>query len=569
MLLSLTVVNFTIAKHVQLDWAGGFTSITGETGAGKSVTLDALALCLGARGDADKIYEGAEQLSVSAEFDVEELPEAYELLQDEGVLNPDNAYSCIIRRIIKRKGGSKVTVNDHPVTVQFLKTLGNLLATIHGQHAYHELLSAGAALRILDHYAENSAEQEKTKSAFTTLKQLEKEKTRLVETAQASKEKQQLLSFQLKELDDFGPQDYEFAGLEAEQKKLSHASELHDESTAISALLDGDDGQVEGALTLIRSAIRKMEGMVNHDDSLQPQLDSLHSALAELEDVSAETANYISSIDVDPERIHEVEERFSKYVNLAKKYQIAPEHLPMFHSDIALELQGIDADEGRLEMMDEEIKIAHANYIACAEELSQTRKTASEQLSESVSKNVQRLNMNGAQCVFSVSPIEDITKSTAAGVDNVEILVSTNDTGSLKPISKVASGGEISRINLVIQLINAQKQDTPTLLFDEVDVGISGPTASVVGSLLKELGESTQVISITHLPQVACFGHQHYHVKKEKIGGKMSSSVTILHDEDRVEEIARLLSGSSLTQKALENARELLENGRDSCSPPS
>ncbi|MEG3765010.1 DNA repair protein RecN [Alteromonas sp. 14N.309.X.WAT.G.H12] len=567
MLLSLTITNYTITKQLQLDWAGGFTSITGETGAGKSVTLDALALCLGARGDTDKIYEGADHLAVSAEFDVEDLPAASALLHDEGVLAPDSPHSCIIRRVIKRKDRPKATVNGHPVTVQFLKHLGTTLASIHGQHAYHELLGQGTALNLLDCFAQNQSQKECVSHAFNVLQKLRKEKNQLVDATAAFKERHQLLSFQRKELDDFAPLIDEFPALEIEQKKLSHAAELHHEASAISTLLDGDGGRQDGAITLIRTVIRKMEDMVLHDEGLKPQLDSLHTALADVEDVSAETARYTMHIDVDPQRVVDVDKRFSKYVNLAKKYQVLPEDLAQHHEAVISEMDAINDNEGRLDAINEEISEAESHYLACAQRLSKTRAKASQYLSDSVTKNIQRLNMSGAQCLFSLTPINDITKGNANGLDDVTILVSTNGNASLKPLSKVASGGEISRINLVIQLIIAQKQDTPTLLFDEVDVGISGPTASVVGSLLKELGESTQVISITHLPQVACYGHQHYHVKKEKVNGKMSSGVTILHDEERVEEIARLLSGSSLTKKALENARELLENGRDSCSP--
>lgn len=564
MLISLTVANYTIAKHLKLDWAGGFTSITGETGAGKSVTLDALALCLGARGDVDKIHEKADQLSVTAEFDVEELPNAFKMLDEAGIINPDDPYSCIIRRVIKRKGAAKVTINDHPVTVQFLKTVGALLATIHGQHAYHELLSSGAAMRIVDHFADNRKCRLATKNAFATLQQLKKEKMALEETSQAFKERQQLLTFQLNELDEFSPLEDEFTELEMEQKKLSHASELSSDCSTVNTLLDGGDGRSDGALSLIRSAIKTTEEMASHDATLQNSVDSLHSALAEIEDVSSEMYNYALKIDVDPHRAIQVEERFSKYISLSKKYHVVPEDLHQYHASISTELSSMEAGESRLDEIDSKIEEAKASFLEAASLLSETRRTSSENLSAEVSRKIQLLNMDGALCKFSVEPHQDMNRASAFGMDDVEILVSTNGSSNLKSISKVVSGGEMSRINLVIQLISAQKNDTPTLLFDEVDVGISGPTASIVGSLLKELGESTQVISITHLPQVACYGHQHYHVKKREVDGDISSIVANLHDEERVEEVARLLSGSTLTAKSLDNARELLDNGQNS-----
>lgn len=564
MLVSLTVANYTIAKHLKLDWAGGFTSITGETGAGKSVTLDALALCLGARGDVDKIHEKADQLSVTAEFDIEELPDAFKMLDEAGIINPDDPCSCIIRRVIKRKGAAKVTINDHPVTVQFLKTVGAFLATIHGQHAYHELLSSGAAMRIVDHFAENEKHRLATKKAYNTLQHLKKEKVTLEEASHAFKERQQLLTFQFNELNEFSPLEDEFTQLETEQKKLSHATELSTDCSTVNTLLDGGDGRSDGAISLIRSAIKTAEEMASHDPALQNSVDSLHSALAEIEDVALDMSSYGSKIDLDPHRANEVEERFSKYISLSKKYHVLPEDLHNYHESISTELSNMEAGESRLDEMDSKIEEAKETFLKDASLLTETRLKSSEKLSAEVSNKIQLLNMDGALCKFSVTPIQDMCKASAHGIDEVEILVSTNGSSNPKPISKVASGGEISRINLVIQLISAQKNETPTLLFDEVDVGISGPTASIVGSLLKELGENTQVISITHLPQVACYGHQHYHVKKREVDGDISSVVSNLFDEERVEEVARLLSGSTLTAKSLDNARELLDNGQSS-----
>lgn len=566
MLISLTAVNYTIAKHVNLDWAGGFTSITGETGAGKSVTLDALSLCLGARGNADKIYEGAEQLSVTAEFDVEALPKAHAMLDSEGLTDPDSPFSCIIRRVIKRNGGSKTSINGHPVTVQWLKTIGAHLATIHGQHAYHELLSAGAAIKITDNFAQNQVERKDVSLAYEHYQNLVSERKGLLEAAKTSRERQQLLSFQKKELEDLSPLDDEFEQLEMEQKTLSHSTELLSNANYIYGLLDGDDNGSDGVSSTISKAIRTLELMLEHDSSLKAQFDSLHNALAEIDDTSSEMNTYISKVDVDPQHANHVEQRYSNYINLARKYHVKPENLSQYFVEIDKELENIESGESRLNEIDETIVKAESAFFTAAKALSKTRDKAVGELSQLVSNNMQRLNMKGAKCDFSLTSHNDIEKANKSGTDSIEILVAMNAGTQLKPIGKVASGGEVSRINLVIQLINAQREDTPTILFDEVDVGISGPTAAVVGGLLRELGENTQVISITHLPQVACYGHQHYHVSKAETDGETSSQVTMLHDDDRVHEIARLLSGKNLTEKGLDNARELLENGKNTCS---
>jgi DNA repair protein RecN (Recombination protein N) len=566
MLISLTAINYTIAKHVRLDWAGGFTSITGETGAGKSVTLDALSLCLGARGNADKIYEGAEQLFVTAEFDLEALPKALSMLNENGLVDPDSPYSCIIKRVIKRNGNSRTSVNDHPVTVTWLKEFGEHLATIHGQHAYHELLSPGAAIKITDDFAQNKKERENASMAYRHYLGLVSERDNLIDAAKTSKERQQLLSFQLKELEELSPIEGAFSELEEQHKTLSHSAELSDNANRVSVLIDGDDDRVNGITSQINEAIKTLELMVEHDNKVQPQIDSLYSALAEIEDTSSSISSYISKIDVDPQHAADVEATYSSYINLARKYTVTPEGLAQYFVDIDEELKSIESDSSRLTEIETSIKQAETDFIAAAKALSATRKGAAKALSDLVSKNMQRLNMKGAKCCFLHDAFDSIEKANKNGLDHIEILVAMNAGSQLKPIGKVASGGEVSRINLVIQLINAQREETPTILFDEVDVGISGPTAAVVGGLLRELGESTQVISITHLPQVACYGHQHYHVSKKESEGETASEITMLHDDDRVQEIARLLSGETLTKKGLDNARELLENGKNACS---
>lgn len=552
MLLQLTISNFAIVSFLELDLRRGMTSITGETGAGKSIAIDALALALGERADADSVRPGADKADISARFRIDKLPNVKAWLSEQEL---DEQDECILRRTLSREGRSRGYINGTPVPLSQLKALGALLINIHGQHAHQELQKPEHQRALLDAYAGHQQLVNGVSRSYQHWRQLNNERKRLQEEQEKWQAERQLLEYQVAELDEVALGEDEFPELEAEHKRLSNGAELvTDCQLVMDVLADNDE---TNALQLVRQGLKTLNELVSMDAQLAPVLEMAEAGLIQLEESHSELSRYLDRLELDPERLHEVESRMSRLMDLSRKHHIPSGELYDFHQELKARLDNMDRDSNRLEGLDDEVAQAKAAFMQAAERLSQSRQRYAAALNKKITQSLHQLSMEKGR--FEIQVNADTTGGfSPLGIDRVEFLVSTNPGQPLSPLARVASGGELSRISLAIQVITAQKVETPTLIFDEVDVGVSGPTAAVVGKLLRQLGESTQVLVITHLPQVAGNGHQHFFVSKSSDTECTETRMQELDEQHRLQELARLLGGNRITDNTLANARELL-----------
>ncbi|WP_116472449.1 DNA repair protein RecN [Zobellella maritima] len=552
MLLQLTISNFAIVSFLELDLRPGMTSITGETGAGKSIAIDALALALGDRADADSVRPGAEKADISARFRIDKLPKVKAWLCAQEL---DEQDECILRRTLSREGRSRGYINGTPVPLAQLKALGQLLVNIHGQHAHQELQKPDYQRTLLDAYAGHHQLLQEVSRGYQHWRQLSNERKQLQAEQSQWEAQRQLLQYQVAELDELALADDEFPTLEAEHKRLANGAELiNDCQLALNILGDGEE---TNALSLLQQGLKTLIDLSQMDERLGPVLELVQNSLIQLEEGHSELNRYFDRLELDPERLYEIEARLSKVMELARKHHVPPAELAAFHQDIRRQLEQMEQNDSRLHGLDEEVALAKSEFLQASERLSQSRQRYAESLNTQITQSLHQLSMERGRFEIRVTPDAD-TGYSPLGIDRVDFLVSTNPGQPMSPLAKVASGGELSRISLAIQVITAQKVETPTLIFDEVDVGVSGPTAAVVGKLLRRLGESTQVVVITHLPQVAGNGHQHFFVSKSSDANDTQTHMHELDNPSRLQELARLLGGNKITSNTLANARELL-----------
>ncbi|CAM2976847.1 DNA repair protein RecN [Vibrio ordalii] len=551
MLAHLSVNNFAIVKSLQLELSKGMTTITGETGAGKSIAIDALSLCLGGRAEAGMVRQGEEKTEVSAAFILDNNLNATRWLEDNDLLDQKE---CILRRIITKDGRSRAFINGSPVPLSQLKALGQLLINIHGQHAHHQLMKSEYQMSMLDQYAGHVSLVKETRSAYQMWRQADNQLNQLKENSQQNQAQVQLLEYQIKELNELAIGEEEFNELEQEHRRLANSGELA--TTCQQAIELIYEGQEVNALSLLQSANHALLELAELDEKLATLPNMVAEAIIQLEEANSELRNYLDSIDVDPERMAYVEERYSKVMSISRKHYIAPETLYHHHQDLLKQIAQLDCSEDKLQELESNVAKQYQQFATCADKLHKSRSRYAKELDKLITNSMHELSMEKAK--FCIEVNHETTHPSPLGFDTVTFLVSTNPGQPLQPIAKVASGGELSRISLAIQVITAQKVDTPSLIFDEVDVGISGPTAAVVGKMLRTLGESTQVLCVTHLPQVAGCGHQQLFVSKQAKAGKTETQMKRLDNEQRVAELARLLGGSQITESTLANAKELL-----------
>ncbi|WP_047045509.1 DNA repair protein RecN [Vibrio mexicanus] len=551
MLAHLSVNNFAIVKSLQLELAKGMTTITGETGAGKSIAIDALGLCLGGRAEASMVRQGEEKTEVSAAFLLDNNIHATRWLEDNELLDGSE---CILRRTINKDGRSRAFINGSPVPLSQLKSLGQLLINIHGQHAHHQLMKSDHQMSMLDQYAGHHNLLKRTRDAYQVWRQADNSLKQLKENSQQNLAQKQLLEYQIKELNELSIGENEFEELEQEHKRLSNSGELA--STCQQAIELIYEGEEVNALGILQSANHSLIQLAELDEKLAELPNMLSEAIIQIEEANSELRNYLDDIDVDPARMAFVEERFSKVMSIARKHHVIPEELFTHHQDLLAQIEALDCSDEKLDALAVEVEEKYQGFLVAAEKLHKSRCRYAKELNKLISQSMHELSMEKAKFVIEVC--NDNSNASPLGLDNVVFTVSTNPGQPMAPIAKVASGGELSRISLAIQVITAQKVDTPSLIFDEVDVGISGPTAAVVGKMLRTLGESTQVLCVTHLPQVAGCGHQQLFVAKQTKAGKTETKMHKLDDSQRVSELARLLGGSQITESTLANAKELL-----------
>lgn len=551
MLISLAIKNFAIVSQLEVNWHNQMTTITGETGAGKSIAIDALAQALGERSEASMVRANTDKAEVIASFDVSKLTTAQNWLKENELFNDDD---CILRRVVTKEGRSKAYINGSQVPASQLKAIGSLLVSIHGQHAHQLLIKPDHQRFMLDQYAGSLDLLAKVKLVYQELQSKTSEFKQLTEKQAEFSAQKQLLQYQVDELNNAELTDGEYQEIENEHKRLHHANSLQgDTQHALDILHENESGNAYSAL---QTALSLLQKSANLDSRLNPTIELLDSALIQLDEGTSELRNYIDQLELNPQRLIEVEQRLNLYVELSRKHQVFPELLIDKLTSLTDELNKLANSDTRLLELELEIEQAKNSYKELAITLTEKRNHFAQQLNKKITASMKQLNMADAE--FNIDINSDPEVFTQFGSDKVEFLVSANPGQPLQPLLKVASGGELSRMSLAIQVIIAQKVTTPTLLFDEVDVGVSGPTASAVGKLMRELSNNTQVICVTHLPQVACYGHQQQFVNKQTTTGSTQTSMEALDQSGRIDELARLLGGDTISATTKANAQELL-----------
>lgn len=552
MLVHLSVHNYAIVEHLDLELQGGMSVITGETGAGKSIMLDALGLALGDRADSGVVRPGADKADILASFDLADIPEARCWLSERDL---DTDGPCILRRVITSEGRSRAYINGSPCPQGDLKALGELLIDIHSQHEHQSLLKPDTHRRLLDEYAGASDLARQVQLAAQRWKQTRSELERLSNSSDEQRARHQLLSYQLEELENLSLGDNELEQLEQEHKTLSNAEQLLGTCRQVLELCsESDAGNVLSALT---ASLNRLGAFSNQPGALSEATNLLASAQIQVEEAVGELNRFIDHFDADPQRQQQLEDRLDSIYSLARKHRVQPGDLGQLQQRLLDELESLNADDEAVERLTDELAAYARHYQEKASELSQLRQAAASTLASAVEVEMQRLGMPGGR--FNIQLIaQDSENLQPNGLEQIEFQVSANPGQPLKGLAKVASGGELSRISLAIQVITAQTSRVPTLVFDEVDVGIGGPTAEVVGQLLRRLGERGQVLTVTHLPQVAAQGHQHLFVHKQRGSEETRTAVATLDAEQRIEEVARMLGGLDLTDESLAHARKML-----------
>ncbi|AYM78552.1 DNA repair protein RecN [Janthinobacterium agaricidamnosum] len=553
MLHTLSIRDFVIVDTIELEFSAGFSVLTGETGAGKSILIDALTLALGGRGDASVVREGAAKADITADFSVSEVAQAWlvahEFANDDG--------GALLRRVIDNAGRSKAYINGIPATAAQLRELGDMLVDIHGQHAHQSLLKSEAQRALLDGQAtarEAGAEQDARQVAalHKRWRALVRQREEFETNAANVLYERERLEWQVGELEKLAAKPGEWTEITNEHSRLSHAASLLEGAQeALAIISESEDHPIVSQLSALNQKLGKL---VSVDAELQPIVDLIESSRIQLQESVYALNNYLDRVELDPERLHQLDARMEAMHSTARKFRVTPEELPEEHAKLSEKLQHL-ADASDIEgLLRQEAKI-EAEYRAVAERLSATRRAAALELGQAVTRAMQELSMTGGSFEIALHPCDP----AAHGLEQVEFLVAGHAGTAPRSLAKVASGGELARIALAISVITSHATTTPTLIFDEVDSGIGGAVAEVVGRLLKRLGQGRQVLCVTHLPQVASQANQHFQVAKSTLdNGKTASRIDMLDAKARVEEVARMLGGLEITATTRKHARELL-----------
>lgn len=552
MLIALSIRNFVIARALELEVAPGLTVLSGETGAGKTILLDALMQLAGGRADASFVRHGATKADLSATFKVHPDAAAAHWLKEQELWDDE---VCIVRRVLHADGGSRASINGTAVTVAQLRELGDLLLRIHAQHEHQRLLKPDQHLAILDAYAHPHTLLDAVRTHYRTWQRTEQAIATLEHRLAEATAAQELRAYQLEELTALDLQPQELEALELEQKRLSHAETLLRNAGEVQQLLLSETDSID-LIGQLGQGVRILEPQAELDPQLTSAVTLMREALVQLQEANADLNRFAEQVHWDPQRLAEVDARLDAIYSLARKHHCSAEQLP----ELAAQLQAQEAtaanDAAELATLQKAHAEAAAAYELAAQALSEHRQQAATPLAAALMAQLQRLNMPDAQVLCAVSPQPE--RWAAHGFDRVTLQLSANLGQPIQALHKAASGGELSRIALALQVIAQQQLQAPTLFFDEVDVGISGATAEEVGRLIRQLSAHSQILCITHLPQVASFGHQHWRVGKRTEGSETLSEVLVLDEAQRVEEVARLISGSTVTDSTRAHARDLL-----------
>ena len=549
MLRHLDVRDFVIVDKVTLEFNGGFTVLTGETGAGKSILVGALSLLLGERGDAAVVRAGCERAELTAEFDISCLPplsswlEKNDLSGDLGI--------CLMRRVVEANGRSRAYINGRPATLQQLREAGEWLVDIHGQHTHQSLLKADAQRDLLDGYAGLHELSGTVSAAYRQWQRLYQQRlAREKNNVQSTQEREQL-EWQIRELAALNFNAQEWQDILSNHARLAHVASLAEGAQLGLALLSENE---MSALSQVNTVNARLNDLIEYDAGLKEMVDILASTEAQLQETVYSLRHYLQRLDTDPERLQAVEQRLEAIHSAARKYRVSAEQLPERLSAWQARFAELGGSEDEAELARQE-DTSHAAYLQAAQKLSSARQKTAKTLSQKVTATMQKLAMAGAKFVVSLNALP---QGNAHGLEQVEFLVTAHAGLEPQPLAKVASGGEISRISLAIQAETSKVAGVPTLIFDEVDVGIGGGVAEIVGNMLLQLGQERQVLCITHLPQVAALGDHHWQVSKQSRNGSALSRIANLEPPARIEEIARMLGGIEITETTRRHAAEML-----------
>lgn len=548
MLTHLQVSDFTLVNQLSLDFGSGLTVLTGETGAGKSILLDALSLALGDRAEADKVRAGAERAEVTACFDVSRLSHVQRWLKDADL----DSDECIVRRVVTSEGRSRAYINGQMVTLTQLRALGDRLLDIHSQHEHQSLLQNATHRRLLDDFGQHQSLVDEVKTAFGRWQELQAAADAVRNNSAELNARYQLLSYQVGELDQLGLSAGEVEALESRQRQLANAAQIQQSCQAVAEICsEGEDSvldRLHHSLQLIHNLPYKSARMTEVEAMLQ-------NALIQVEEGSRELQREMSGADDHDESLPEIEMRLSAIYDIARKHRVAPEDLVELHEQLAEELQGLQSGDERLAELDAASAAALGRYRELAGKLTTQRLKAAKALAKAVSQQLSSLAMAHSTFEIALTPLQEPARW---GAETVEFLISTIPGQPARALAKIASGGELSRISLAIQVVVAKTSVIPTLVFDEVDAGIGGTTGDVVGRMLRQLGENAQVLCVTHLAQVASKAHQHLKVEKTVSKKGASTFISALDGEAKVLEIARMMGGVAESQQSLAHAREML-----------
>ncbi|MEQ1738278.1 MAG: DNA repair protein RecN [Methyloglobulus sp.] len=555
MLVNLTIIDLAVVKSLDLDLAKGMSALTGETGAGKSILLTALGLALGDRADSGYVRPDCKRAEINLEFDLTDVPLAQQWLKDHDL---DDEEHCLIRRVVSDDGRSKATINNRPVTLQTLQELSEKLVQIHGQHAHLTLLNTDEQRRLLDAFGKNQPLLDKVNDCYRQWHKANKELENLNKANTDQSQREEFLRYQIEELQHLDLQNYNYAALSEEHDKLANLENiLIIGQRQIDSLYENDQLSVNQMLNQSVSEITQIA-------QYAPELNAISAMLSEAqiqtEEAALELRRFIKAQEADPQRMSILENQIGIIQKLSRKHHVSPEELPQLAESLERELYGVTHSGERIAALTLQTEDLLKQYQQVASELSSIRRQQGTKLQRQISVMVKELGMPQGEFLVDCSALADNTPKLN-GKDKIEFLVCANPGLPPKPLSKVASGGELSRISLAIQVTTSSDNTTPTMIFDEVDSGIGGGIAEIVGQKLRSLGLGRQVLCVTHLPQVAAQAHHHLYVEKNNQTDITSSTVRLLENEERVEEIARMLGGITITENTRAHAREMLTTG--------
>ena len=547
MLLSLTLADFILVERLGLDFHPGFSVLTGETGAGKSILLDALALVLGGRADAGVVRAGAGRAEISAEFDLADVPGLAAWLEEQDLAGEEG---LLLRRVVEAGGRSRAFINGRPATAQQLKAAGEFLVDIHGQHAHYSLLKAAEQRRLLDAYAGATDLAHLVAQAWRQWREAQTRRLAAESHGDELAAERDLLTDTVRELEALGFTAEAWLGLQEDQRRLAHATDLAQGTQLAADALEGDEA---GLLTLLRGVRGRLAELAEIDPALAALHDSLDGASEVMQDAARALRRYAERVDLDPEALMLAESRLAAIQAAARKHHIRPEAIPEALEAARSRLAAL-GEAADLEALAREEAAREADYRRQAGQLGEQRGRAGKKLAQSVTETMQQLAMQGGRFNVDLPPCE----AGAHGLEEVEFQVSPHGGQALQPLARTASGGELSRLGLALQTVLSRVSGAATLIFDEVDAGIGGGVAEIVGRLLAEQGRGRQVLCVTHLPQVAARADSHYQVSKASEQGTVRTGVILLDEPARVEEVARMLGGVEITEATRRHAVEML-----------